>query len=421
MFSPSIRPANPSGDIKAQYEHLERATMQKTYDSLIIGGGPAGLNAALGLGRVHRSAAVFSNNRFRNDGAHAAHTVLSRDHVKPSLIREEGIKDIAKYKNTTHIHTTITKLEKTTIGDLSGFNAEDENGERYTGRTIILATGSQDVFPSIPGYAANWPLNIYQCPFCDGHERAHLPKGILAIPTFQPMLESLARMLQHMASPASSPSFPLDPSQAAEPITIFTNGALPDTSDTSIANAVDTALALGMRFEHRKIAELVPATSEGAPLSSQEDEACSGVNVVLEDGTGVHLGFLFHKPPTVPNARGLIEQLGVETVESPFGVDVKRAEPFGATNVPGVYVAGDVGTPMKSVTAAMFHGGMAAAGVAHQCVTEENRIALARWKAKKVEEVTVPTEQSAKGQTNMDATGCVEDVRTRVETTVASS
>ncbi|KAF2237292.1 FAD/NAD(P)-binding domain-containing protein [Viridothelium virens] len=360
----------------------ERAIMEKAYDSLIIGAGPAGLNAALGLGRVHRSAAVFSNNKFRNDGAHAAHTVLSRDHVKPSLIREEGIKDIAKYNNTTHIHTTITKIEKTTIGDLSGFTAEDENGQTYTGRTVILATGSQDVFPDLPGYAANWPLNIYQCPFCDGHERAHLPKGILAIPTFQPMLESVGSMLQHMSSPAHAPSFPLDPSQPAHSITIFTNGAIPNTSDPSIANAVDTARALGMRFEHRKIAQLVPATREGAPARSQEDEACEGVSVVLEDGTSVYLGFLFHKPPTVPNARGLIEKLGVEMAESPFGVDVKRVEPFGGTNVAGVYVAGDVGTPLKSVTGAMFHGGMAAAGVAHQCITEENKIALARWKAR---------------------------------------
>ena len=398
--------------------------MSKIYDTLIIGGGPAGLNAALGLGRVHRTAAVISNNKFRNDGAHHAHSLLSRDHVKPSFIREKGIRDIEKYNNTTYItNTTITKIEQTALGDFSGFNIEDGEGHKYSGRTVILAMGSQDIFPDISGYADNWPRNIYQCPFCDGHERGHLPKGLLAVPSFQPMLETVGSMFQRMSSPAEGPYFPRDPSQPTPPVTIFTNGIEPDTSSSAaVANAVDTALALGMTFEHRRIAHLVPATRSGATTApSQYDDACEGVNVVLEDGTSIYVGFLFHKPPTEPNASDLLAQLGVETVETPFGTDVKRVEPFGATNVPGCYVAGDVGTPMKAVTTAVFHGGMAAAGVAHQLVTEDNKVALARWKARKVEEVSVPSEEPGKSATDLDASGCVEGVEMKKGTVVTTS
>ena len=395
--------------------------MGKIYDSLIIGGGPAGLSAALGFGRVHRTAVVFSNNKFRNDGAHAAHAILSRDHVKPSSIREQGIKDIEKYNNTTHIEATITKIEKTTFGELSGFKAEDERGQEYSGRTVILATGSQDVFPDIQGYADNWPCNIYQCPFCDGHERAHLPMGILAAPSFQPMYEAMASMLQHMAAPAGTSSFPIDPSEPAPPMTIFTHGTDPDTSNPAVANAVETALARGMVFERRRIAKLVPATASGTVAASQHDADCEGVNVVFEDGSSTYLGFLFHKPPTVPTASQLIEQLGIETTTNVFGTDVKRVEPFGTTNVPGVWVCGDVATPMKAVTAAMFHGGVTAAGVAHYCVAEEDRIALARWKAKRASEVSVPGDDPANGEMNMDATGCVEDVKAQAGTIVTAS
>ncbi|KAI9696631.1 MAG: hypothetical protein M1820_008080 [Bogoriella megaspora] len=372
--------------------------MGPTYDALVIGAGPAGLTVALGLGRVHRTAAVFSNDKFRNDGAHAAHTMLSRDHVPPSEIRKAGVKDIEKYKNTTYFSTTITKITRTTFEHFPGFIAEDQNGKQYSGRSVVLAMGSSDVFPSdIAGYSDNWPRNIYQCPFCDGHERGHLPKGILVSSGFHPMFQMVASMFQRMGGSASAPpNFSKDvSSEPLPPVTIFTNGNEPNMSDDATVNAIETATALGMNFDKRKIAKLIPATSEGRPVKSQYDDECSGVNIVFEDGSHTNVGFLFHKPPTIPNGQSIISSLGIETVETQFGTDSKRVEPFGGTSVPGVFVCGDISGPFKSLNTANYHGGMAAAGLAHYLTAEDDKIALARWKEKRVSEVKVPAEDVA--------------------------
>lgn len=78
-----------------------------------------------------------------------------------------------------------------------------------------------------------------------------------------------------------------------------------------------------------------------------------GVNVVLEDGEKVYMGFLVHKPATMLVAEDLVNQLGIETEQNAMATMIKRVEPWGATNVEGVFVAGDAGTFMTAVTIAM--------------------------------------------------------------------
>lgn len=101
------------------------------------------------------------------------------------------------------------------------------------------------------------------------------------------------------------------------------------------------------------------------------------------------MGFLVHKPPTMPNAEQLIQQLDVETTETPLGKDVKRVEPMGTTNVQGVYVAGDLGTPVKQVAAAMFHGLTAAAGISHELAAQDDQIAVAQSRDVSLEDVEI--------------------------------
>ena len=352
--------------------------MTKVYDTLILGGGPAGLSVALGLGRVHRTCAIFSNSKFRNDGIYHSHSVLSRDHVPPEDIRSIGRQQIERYGNTDFVETTITRLQKTYKDGSNAFTAEDEQGRVWRGRTIALAMGSEDIFPDIRGYAENWPLNIYQCLFCDGHERMNLPKGVLAY-SLHPMYMAMASMAHYQSLAPGASYVPMAGNAGEGPVekskvTIFTNGEVLDREDEGVKKMFETSQALGIRIEQRRIERLTPAKDVG-------------LEVVLGDGENLYMGFLVHKPPTMPKGAQLIQQLDVETTETPLGKDVKRIEPMGTTNVQGVYVAGDLGTPIKQVAAAMFHGVGAAAGISHELAAQDDQIALAQHRNVSLEDL----------------------------------
>ena len=340
----------------------------KLYDALVIGGGPAGLSVAQGLSRVHRSCAIFSNKEYRNAGIHVSHNVLTRDHQSPEDFRRIAIEQISKYGTTDFLEQTITGIKKIQTEGRPSFEVSNQNGQTWQGRRLVLATGAKDVFPDIPGYAENWPHNIYQCLFCDGHEKSHLPMGVLTADA--PMYFKFAAMMKHMSLAHNSS------------VTVFMDGPT-SGRDAAIQQGVEASRALDIQIDERKIDRLEAVGDEG-------------VNVVLEDGEKVFMGFLVHKPTVVPVAENLIRELGLEMAESPFGKNVKRAEPMGTTDVKGVYVAGDVGTPMTSVPNAMASGSFCAAGIAHELVDEDTDIALEKYKAS----VRLPSVEGA------DATAC---------------
>lgn len=331
----------------------------KIYDVLIIGAGPAGLSAALGLGRIRRSCIVFSNGSFRNDGIEASHAVLGHDHIHPQEIWAKGREQIKRYDNTTFEQANIVKAEKKALQEFknrTGFIVTDDRGRSWTGRTIVIATGVKDVYPELPGYAENWPRNIYQCPFCDGYERRHSQKGILCVPTVHPMTAKIVMMFLNMDRSKNA--------DGSSKVTILTNGDPNPNNDEAIAKALLSCKAAGCKIDQRKITKLV--NTEGQS---------EGVDVYLQDESGkeeaVHFGFLYHKPPTAVRCSDLIEQLGLETSPGMFGETLKVTPPFQNTNVPGVFAAGDVGTYMTHVTVAMETGVAASAGIAH-CLNDED-------------------------------------------------
>lgn len=146
-------------------------TMASTlYDALIIGAGPAGLSAALGLSRVHRTKVVFTrplNAGFRNEGAQEMHNVLSRDCTPPIEFRQIARDQIKKYGTTEFIEADITSVERVEqLGEdktivPSHFKVVDTQGRKWQGRKLVLAMGSAEVLPvNIPGFKENWPHNM---------------------------------------------------------------------------------------------------------------------------------------------------------------------------------------------------------------------------------------------------------------------
>ncbi|GAB7338766.1 hypothetical protein MBLNU457_5475t1 [Dothideomycetes sp. NU457] len=324
------------------------------YDALILGAGPAGLSTALSLCRVKHTSAVFSTASFRNDPAYRAHTVLSRDDLPAAEIRRLGRLDIEKYDNAHFVERGAVSAKKTAVsstdGNVSGFEVTDESGEVWRGRKLVLAMGSKDIYPDIPGYDECWGNTIYQCLFCDGRERSHMPAAILSFD--HPMqLHYVSTMLQ-MGVPE---------------IHILGNGPI-DVQNEAIAQALESARALGCKVDERKIRRLTRIPGEG-----HEGEA----DVVFEDGNKLRVGFVAHRAATTVAAPEVVRGLGVEIVSDPFGNDlVKREEPFGKTNVDGVFACGDAGTMIKQLTFAMAHGAAAGAGV-HFALSQERQAAAA--------------------------------------------
>lgn len=132
------------------------------YDALIVGGGPAGLSAALAIGRAYRSALLFDSGRYRNQGGAAMHTVLSRDGIHPEEFRKIARSQIERYPTISfkqaHIaHAANVELEP----GYKGFELKDGDGNIFRGRKLVLATGSEDVLPdNIEGYRENWPQHM---------------------------------------------------------------------------------------------------------------------------------------------------------------------------------------------------------------------------------------------------------------------
>ncbi|KAF5622390.1 uncharacterized protein FTJAE_10926 [Fusarium tjaetaba] len=309
-------------------------------DVLIIGAGPAGLSAALALARQLHTAIVFNSSLFRNARSVHMHTIPTWDHKDSADFRAATRKEISeRYKTISFEDREIAKVEKTSAGN---FAATATDGTTFTGRRVLLATGVTDLPLGIKGYAECWGHAIYHCLFCHGYEDTGKPSaGVLA--------------LGENTTPAAATAFARSAKQMTQKVVIYTS------NNTTMQTAVADVLGekdIGITIDNRKIASLALGP-EG-----------SGVTITFADGSSAHEAFLAHKPPTKINGP-FAEQLGVEL--SPGG-DIMVTPPYGATNVKGVYAAGDCASPMKNVMQAMHMGTFGAVGMAFDLQAEGPKI-----------------------------------------------
>ncbi|MET3963320.1 thioredoxin reductase [Marmoricola sp. OAE513] len=138
------------------------------HDVIIIGGGPAGLQAALTLGRMHRYAVLLDSGVYRNDPADAMHNFLTRDGTDPAELRADALREIATYETVEVRRVAATEVSGTE-GDFTVTLAE---GEPLRARRLLLATGVRDTLPDIPGLPEVFGSAAAHCPFCHGHEYA---------------------------------------------------------------------------------------------------------------------------------------------------------------------------------------------------------------------------------------------------------
>ncbi|MBD0379424.1 NAD(P)/FAD-dependent oxidoreductase [Paenibacillus sedimenti] len=291
-------------------------------DCAIIGGGPAGLNAALVLGRARRNVILFDDNKPRNAVTQESHGFITRDGVKPSEFRAIAHQDIAKYPSVQFRGGRVAQVIKQGE-DGRAFQLVTDSGEIYHAKNLLLATGLKEILPEVPGIRDYYGKSVFNCPYCDGWELRDKP---LVIFSENQHTIHLAKTLYNWT----------------KDVVICTNGK----SDVLTPEHKAVLAAKQFRFYEQKIASL---------------HGTNGMleKVVFEDGSEVlrEGGFT-----TVgwTQATAFAETLGLEL--NPLqGIVI---DVLGRTNVKGVYAAGDmsVSGPAQLINAAA-EGSRAAAGV----------------------------------------------------------
>lgn len=143
-------------------------------DVVIVGAGPAGLSAALILGRCRRSVLVCDNNQPRNIRSHALHGYLTRDGIPPLELRRIGLEQLRTYETVSVRDVEVTDAERTD----KHFVVSLATGERVECRALLLATGMRDDLPAVEGAEAYYGNGIHHCPYCDGWEHRDEPTAI---------------------------------------------------------------------------------------------------------------------------------------------------------------------------------------------------------------------------------------------------
>ncbi|MCM3548175.1 NAD(P)/FAD-dependent oxidoreductase [Shouchella clausii] len=296
------------------------------FDCIIIGGGPAGLNAALVLGRAKRKVLLLDENKPRNAVTHASHGFLTRDGIKPSAFKEAAYADLRKYPNIEWAQVRVGTMTK----EQGGFSVQTETKETYHARKILLATGLKDQLPDIAGIESFYGSSLFPCPFCDGWELRDRP---LVVICEDERVLHLGKLIWNWS----------------KDLVICTNGQrfLTDEQKTAF-------LANGIKVIEKEIAAL-----EGEDGQLQNIRFADGQEINREGG---FVAVDLQQAEAFGKALGCTynEQGGIKT------------DPFGRTSVAGVYASGDTtfNGPQQLILAAA-EGSKVGAGIVIDLVDEE--------------------------------------------------
>src|SRR5918994_1878185 len=146
----------------------------RTWDCIVVGAGPAGLNAALVLGRARWRVLVLDNGQPRNYATHEMHGVLGHDGLDPADLRARGRAELGRYG----VEVVTAEVQDAEVLD-GAVRLASARGTDLA-RTVLLATGMLDEVPDIPGFADVWGTSAHTCPYCDGFEHRDERLAVLA-------------------------------------------------------------------------------------------------------------------------------------------------------------------------------------------------------------------------------------------------
>ena len=288
------------------------------FDALVLGGGPAGLAAALWLARHRRRVTVVDGGEPRNGSTSATHGYLGHDPIAPEELLTRARAEVLAYATTSFLPCRATGARPDGEG---GFHVDTDEGGRLSARRLVLATGVVDERPPVAGIEEHYGESVFHCPTCDGYEARDRDVVVLGWGA-------------HVAGTA------LELLDWARQVTVVTGGR---------AFEGDERHRQALARHHVPVEEL-----EAAELTGSRGEL-QGVR--LSDGTEVPCDLVFFSVAHHPRTE-LARELGCHlTEEGCVEVDDQCR-----TSVPGVFAAGDVTPGLQVVQVAAAKG--AIAGVA---------------------------------------------------------
>jgi thioredoxin reductase len=296
------------------------------YDSIVIGGGPAGLSAALMLARYNRGVLTFHHNNPRNAYARGIHGFLGHDGIRAEELLGRGRAEVERYGGSV-IECQVDKVERS-----KNLFTVTAGAILYTGRTVVLATGVRDITPDIPGFLDFYGSSIHHCPDCDGYEVRGKRVGVLGSGHEAVSLIKALRVW-------------------TPELTLLTNGAEPE-------------LKAG---DHETIVSWkIPALTERITGIAGNIATRRIERLRFANGTSLQCDALFFHIGTI-HACSFHEALGCK-IEPETGLI--SVGPDQQTSVPGVYAAGDI-TPLTRMAVVAAAQGTIAAVHIHKYLLRE--------------------------------------------------
>ncbi len=289
----------------------------RTYDVAIVGGGPAGLSAALVLGRARRRVVVVDAGTPRNAPAAHMQGFLSRDGTPPAELLRAARDEVRRYG--------VELVEDRVMDAAAGFELRLARGRTLEARKVLLATGAADELPDVPGARERWGRDLLHCPYCHGWEMRDQPVGVLASVEHAHLLR-----------------------QWTDDVILFAH-------TTEVTARERAAL-------HARGIAVVDGTVEDLVVT---DDRLQGIR--LAGGRTVARRALFIRPALRPHADGIAAALGCELL----GDGLVRADAGGRTSVPGVWAAGNATNPRAQVITAAGEGSAVAIAINTELVGEE--------------------------------------------------
>jgi thioredoxin reductase len=281
-------------------------------DVAIVGGGPAGLSAALILGRCCRTVVVIDADQHRNRKARAVHGYPTRDGASPADLLEASRSELAKYSEVRLLDGIVRDV----VGSRGAFEVRTADDAVFLARRVLLATGVVDVVPGIEGLDEMFGISVHHCPHCDGYEYRGGPIGVYG--QAGPGVEAVLAMLAW-----------------SDDVVLFTDGRALSPEDRWSCEEQ------GVTVREERVVRL-----EG-------HDGRLG-RIVLADGSAVPRACLF----LVAGQReqsDLAKLVGCEI--NADGVVVTDAH--AVTSVPGIYAAGDTAVGEQMVVVAAAQGAQA--------------------------------------------------------------
>jgi thioredoxin reductase len=296
--------------------------MDTIWDCIVVGGGAAGLSAALVLGRARRRTLVVDAGRPSNAPAHGIGGLLGHDGRPPAELYGAGRVELAAYPSVEVVDGEVVGGRH----DEGGFALDLADGSHHVARRVLLATGMDYRYPDLPGIAERWGRSVFHCPFCHGWEVRDRPLGVL-----DRGATGVHRALLLRAW--------------SDDVTLLTDGP-PELS----ADEAATLDAAGVRVVTHRVVGV------GGP-----DDTLTAVT--FADGTEQPVEGLL--VPVVLHQRSpLAAELGATALApGPLAADAIDVDAWMQTSAPGVTAAGDLSGAMPSVANAIAAGSNAAAAI----------------------------------------------------------